>query len=77
MAANAGITIEVGQRVNIPKSGDGVVAFAGNTSFAQGRWVGIVLDEPLGKNNGSVQVSSKQGLKRHRRELKTVLVCRA
>lgn len=50
------MAMEVGQRVSIPKSGEGEVAFVGNTSFAQGKWVGIVLDEPLGKNDGIVQV---------------------
>ncbi|KAG6877540.1 hypothetical protein C0993_006233 [Termitomyces sp. T159_Od127] len=33
----------------------GVVRFAGPTKFSQGVWIGIEYDEPIGKNDGSVQ----------------------
>ena len=32
----------------------GTLRFCGTTEFANGQWAGIELDEPEGKNNGSV-----------------------
>ncbi|XP_059468998.1 dynactin subunit 1 isoform X2 [Neocloeon triangulifer] len=48
--------LKVGQRVEITGKGlKGNVAFIGTTSFAPGKWVGVVLDTPGGKNNGTLQ----------------------
>ena len=47
---------ELGQRVRVASSSRelcGTVSFAGEQTFAEGRWIGVTLDEPLGKN-GSV-----------------------
>lgn len=48
-------TLQVGQRVEVLGKGvQGIVAYVGTTLFANGKWVGVILDEPKGKNNGIV-----------------------
>lgn len=48
--------LEVGARVEVAgKDVCGRVAYIGTTTFSSGRWVGVVLDESKGKNNGTVQ----------------------
>jgi hypothetical protein len=51
--ASVAIDIPIGAVVDIPL-GRGVVRFCGTTSFSSGKWVGIELSQPVGKNDGSV-----------------------
>ncbi|KAJ8735802.1 hypothetical protein PYW07_007422 [Mythimna separata] len=45
----------VGESVQLRlSSSTGVIAYAGPTHFAHGTWIGIELDAPTGKNDGSV-----------------------
>lgn len=49
-------SLKVGQRVEVSgKDVRGVIAFIGITNFASGKWIGLILDGPKGKNNGSVR----------------------
>ncbi|KAI5712579.1 hypothetical protein M8J75_009598 [Diaphorina citri] len=49
------MALQIGSRVEVTgKNVLGTVAYLGNTSFAVGKWVGLILDEPKGKNNGLV-----------------------
>ncbi|GAA5884799.1 hypothetical protein JCM3774_006769 [Rhodotorula dairenensis] len=48
-----GAVIPLGARVEV-SAGVGTVRFVGQTAFAAGKWVGIELDHPAGKNDGSV-----------------------
>ncbi|XP_013873483.1 dynactin subunit 1 [Austrofundulus limnaeus] len=51
-----GRPIKVGSLVEvIGKEQCGTVAYIGTTLFASGKWVGVILSEPKGKNDGTVQ----------------------
>ncbi|XP_032395048.1 CAP-Gly domain-containing linker protein 1 isoform X2 [Etheostoma spectabile] len=45
---------QVGEKVWVNGNKRGYVQFIGGTQFAPGQWAGIVLDEHIGKNDGSV-----------------------
>uniref|UniRef100_A0AAV2KP37 Dynactin subunit 1 n=1 Tax=Knipowitschia caucasica TaxID=637954 RepID=A0AAV2KP37_KNICA len=47
---------KIGSVVEVTGKGQrGTVAFIGATFFASGKWVGVILDEAKGKNDGTVQ----------------------
>ncbi|XP_045473186.1 restin homolog isoform X4 [Harmonia axyridis] len=58
----------IGQRIWVGGTKPGTIAFIGETQFAPGEWAGIVLDEAVGKNDGSVagvryfQCEAKKGV---------------
>ncbi|XP_068437172.1 CAP-Gly domain-containing linker protein 4 isoform X2 [Clinocottus analis] len=49
-----GPEVRLGERVLVVGQRTGAVQFCGKTSFAPGLWLGIELDKPSGKNDGSV-----------------------
>jgi len=52
----ASFTARVGSRVEVIGKGlVGTVSYVGMTAFATGKWIGVALDEPKGKNDGVVQ----------------------
>ncbi|CAL8278227.1 unnamed protein product [Merluccius merluccius] len=48
------LDFQVGEKVWVNGNKPGYVRFIGGTQFAPGQWAGIVLDEAIGKNDGSV-----------------------
>uniref|UniRef100_A0A3Q1CNA0 CAP-Gly domain-containing protein n=1 Tax=Amphiprion ocellaris TaxID=80972 RepID=A0A3Q1CNA0_AMPOC len=53
-AKNSEENFQIGERVWVNGNKPGYIQFLGETQFAPGQWAGIVLDEPIGKNDGSV-----------------------
>ncbi|XP_034019960.1 dynactin subunit 1-like isoform X1 [Thalassophryne amazonica] len=54
--AESGKPPKIGSIVEVTGKGQrGTVAYIGATLFATGKWVGVILDEPKGKNDGTVQ----------------------
>uniref|UniRef100_A0A3P9JEP5 Dynactin subunit 1 n=1 Tax=Oryzias latipes TaxID=8090 RepID=A0A3P9JEP5_ORYLA len=56
MSFSAEASSDIGSVVEVTGKGQrGTVAYIGTTLFASGKWVGVILDEPKGKNDGTVQ----------------------
>lgn len=53
-SGNVEESFQIGDRVWVNGNKPGYIQFLGETQFAPGQWAGIVLDEPIGKNDGSV-----------------------
>lgn len=51
--SDASLALPLGSRV-VVAAGNGTIKFSGSTAFAAGKWVGVELDEPHGKNNGTI-----------------------
>ena len=54
ISEDTGSNLSLSQRVLVANSVQGVIKYIGTTDFASGVWIGINLDEPRGKNDGSV-----------------------
>lgn len=46
---------DIGQAIELSDGRTATVQYTGNTQFAPGDWLGVVLDDATGKNDGSVQ----------------------
>lgn len=46
---------DIGHTVEIQDGKTAIVRFVGTTDFAAGDWIGVVLDDASGKNDGSVK----------------------
>ncbi|XP_027205610.2 CAP-Gly domain-containing linker protein 4-like [Dermatophagoides pteronyssinus] len=46
--------LEIGDRIIVGNAKIGTLRYCGPTQFATGIWTGIELDEPIGKNDGSI-----------------------
>ena len=52
--AHGGSGVYVGQYVAVANKGSGVVAYVGPTCMGEGEWVGVLLEDRVGKNDGSI-----------------------
>ena len=54
-------SLKIDQIVDVIKDGNkfrGKVAYVGTTLFSPGKWIGVILEEKEGKNNGTVMAKT-------------------
>ncbi|GFS49300.1 CAP-Gly domain-containing linker protein 3 [Trichonephila clavipes] len=49
------IGVQIGDKVLVGGAKMGILRYCGGTQFAQGIWAGVELEEPLGKNDGTLK----------------------
>ncbi|KAG8194224.1 hypothetical protein JTE90_024556 [Oedothorax gibbosus] len=49
------IGVQIGDKVMVGGAKVGILRYCGGTQFAQGIWAGVELEEPLGKNDGTLK----------------------
>ncbi|GFY51561.1 CAP-Gly domain-containing linker protein 4 [Trichonephila inaurata madagascariensis] len=49
------IGVQIGDKVLVGGAKVGILRYCGGTQFAQGIWAGVELEEPLGKNDGTLK----------------------
>lgn len=50
-----GTVLRLKQQVKVQDLGSGTIRYLGDVNFAKGKWVGVAMDKPVGRHNGTVE----------------------